>query len=422
MANHEVKVGAFALSGAAVLAGIITFMGALSFGPAGYKLHINYPQVDGLMKGHMVRYAGVQVGTVKDIKVATDKVEVVADIEKNIKIPKGAAFTISADGILGEKFVNIVPPRSYDSGYIEEGSHINGVSGGGMDSFFADSGELLRRLEKIAVAFENIFGDPEVQNSLKTGFKDFGEISVNMNKFTGIMAEVAVASQQYIVSMIRQMNELSRHMNSTVAHIDSVMTGVDNDGATGRNVAAIAQHMAQTSERMENIVKVLEQVAQDPVTSQSLKETLVNVRETSAKANKILGTFSEAEFALDAGRSFKAEDWRGSMGVKLKPGEKNYIYMGGYDIGGSNKVDFIAGRKFGRAGLEAGAMQGELGVGASYDFGNSLKIYSQAYNFDNLKVRLGGEVRLSDGISLYGESMDVRGNSKDTYFGVRSYF
>ncbi len=99
MANHEVKVGAFALSGAAVLAGIITFMGALSFGPAGYKLHINYPQVDGLMKGHMVRYAGVQVGTVKDIKVATDKVEVVADIEKNIKIPKGAAFTISADGM-----------------------------------------------------------------------------------------------------------------------------------------------------------------------------------------------------------------------------------------------------------------------------------------------------------------------------------
>ena len=39
------SVGAFALGGAVVLAGIITFMGAFSFGKKGYELRINYPQV-----------------------------------------------------------------------------------------------------------------------------------------------------------------------------------------------------------------------------------------------------------------------------------------------------------------------------------------------------------------------------------------
>ena len=67
----EVKVGAFALGGAIALAGIITFMGAFSFGKKGYELRIDYPQVSGLMPGHVVRYAGVQVGTVKKLNVGS---------------------------------------------------------------------------------------------------------------------------------------------------------------------------------------------------------------------------------------------------------------------------------------------------------------------------------------------------------------
>ena len=47
---------------------------------------------------------------------------------------------------------------------------------------------------------------------------------------------------------------------------------------------------------------------------------------------------------------------------------------------------------------------------------------SQLYDFDDSKVRLGGEVRVTDNLSVYGESMDLKGNKSDTYVGVRSYF
>ena len=49
MSSSEMKVGAFALGGAVVLAGIITFMGAFSFGKKGYELRINYPRVSCLL-------------------------------------------------------------------------------------------------------------------------------------------------------------------------------------------------------------------------------------------------------------------------------------------------------------------------------------------------------------------------------------
>lgn len=422
MGSSEVKVGAFALGGAVVLAGIITFMGAFSFGKKGYELRINYPQVSGLMPGHVVRYAGVQVGTVKKLNVTPDKVEVITEIEDNIKIPQGAVFSIAADGIMGEKYVNIAPPAKAGQGFIAEGSTLKGVPGGGMDEFFANSGDLVTRMENIATAFENIFGDKEVQESMKDGFKNMRDISEHMNTFTKVMAEVAVANQQDISQMIHQVNELSQRMNGTASHIESIMNGVDNDGQTGRNIAAIAENMAQTSQRMASIVQVLETVAKDPVTQQSLKETLVNVKETSAKANKILGTLTEAKISADAGYAAKGGDWRGSLGVTLRPSDEAFVYMGGYDIGEANKFDFIVGRQLGGAGVSMGAMQGEFGVGLSYDVGRDFKLYSQLYDFDDAKVRLGGELRLTDSFSVYGETMDVRGSKRDTYMGVRTYF
>lgn len=422
MGASEVKVGAFALGGAVVLAGIITFMGAFSFGKKGYELRINYPQVSGLMPGHVVRYAGVQVGTVKKLNVAPDKVEVVTEIDDNIKIPHGAVFTIASDGIMGEKYVHIVPPAKPGQGFITEGSTLKGVPGGGMDEFFASSGDLVTRLENIAGAFENVFGDKEVQESMKNGFKNMQGITENMNTFTKVMADVAVANQQDITQMIHQINELTQKMNATAGYIESTMKNMDNNGETGKNAAAIVKNMADTTKRLENIVQMLETVAKDPVTQQSLKDTLVNVKEASAKANKIMGAFTEAKISADAGYSAKGSDWRGNLGVTISPSDKNFLYMGGYDIGEANKFDFIMGHKLGNAAVSMGAMQGDFGVGLSYDFGKDFKLYSQLYDFDDAKVRLGGELRLTNTFSLYGETMDVRGTKRDTYMGVRTYF
>ena len=63
MGTSEVKVGAFALGGAVVLAGIITFMGAFSFGKKGYELRIDYPQV----RNHFRRDHKVEVRVKKKL-------------------------------------------------------------------------------------------------------------------------------------------------------------------------------------------------------------------------------------------------------------------------------------------------------------------------------------------------------------------
>ena len=46
----------------------------------------------------MVRYAGVQVGTVKGLAVNEDGIEVTAEINDNVRIPQESTFSINSDG------------------------------------------------------------------------------------------------------------------------------------------------------------------------------------------------------------------------------------------------------------------------------------------------------------------------------------
>ena len=53
-------------------------------------------------------------------------------------------------------------------------------------------------------------------------------------------------------------------------------------------------------------------------------------------------------------------------------------------------------------------MQGEFGVGLGYNIADSFRLYTQVYDFDDTKVKLGGELKINDNFSLLGEQTDLR--------------
>ena len=128
MNPSEVKVGAMTLGGALVLALIVSFLGAFSIFDRGYNLEISYPSVSGLKVGNEVRYAGVPVGSVKDIKVLPNRILVTAAMNKGVQIPQGSVFSLGADGILGDKFVDIVAPEKVSGNFIPKDSAVTGTT------------------------------------------------------------------------------------------------------------------------------------------------------------------------------------------------------------------------------------------------------------------------------------------------------
>ena len=66
--------------------------------------------------------------------------------------------------------------------------------------------------------------------------------------------------------------------------------------------------------------------------------------------------------------------------------------------------------------------EGEAGVGAEKQFGK-VTLGADAYDFNAFKVRLRGEVKLSDELSVVGQSYGVnRRDSRDAYLGVKYQF
>jgi len=421
--TSEVKVGAVALGAIAIFMAIISFLGTFSFAGGGYRMSVLYDQVGGLKEGHVVRYAGVDVGTVRAVNVDGNKVHAVLKIKEGIRIPQGSNFSIGSEGMLGEKFVAILPPEKLNGRFIEPGEEVTGSPGAGLDEFMASSAKVLEKVEGIADALNNVLGDKEVQKSMRDGFLNARDISANLNTFSKVMAEVAVDNQKDMTVMIRQLTQMSERMNNVAEHLDSIMAGADNNGQSGKDLALMARNLATASERVEKMTGVLEKVVTDPKTENDLRDTLKNAKETSEKANRVLSTLETSRFQAEALYNDKNGDWLTNMGVTLRPKEKSFVYLGAHDMGGSDKLDLQFGRDINDISLRLGATQGKLGVGFDYRIGNSFKLFADVYDFDETKVKVGGEYMFNPSLSLVGESLDVTGHGSDNaYVGIRTYF
>lgn len=426
MKTSEAKVGALTLGGAVILAGMISFLGAFKLFDGGYDLHVAYPSVNGLQVGSAVRYAGVPIGTVKSARVEPDQVVVTMHVDKGIQIPQEAEFSIGSDGVMGEKFVDVRPPKKYSGVYLRPDSTLTGQPSGDINDFMASSGKVLEKLEGIADALNNVFGDKEVQKSMRDGFINARDISNNLNTFTKIMADSAKENQAEIHNMVSQFNQMSIRMNKTMAHVESLMAGVDANGETGRNVAVMAQNLAITSKNIEQISGTLAEVATDPQTKEDLKATIHNARGVTERANKILGMGDgmKVKTHADILHNVKGGSWRSNFGMQFDKSKKGtYGYLGASSIGDDTKLDLYFGKKFRGVDISTGAMQGKFGIGLGYGINDRFRIYSQLYDFSDSKLRLGGEYMIKDDIFLVGESLDLlHGNKQDVYLGIRAYF
>jgi len=91
---------------------------------AGYQVQAKFDRVDGLVIGSDVRLGGIKVGTVVGQELETDTYLAVVrmTIDPKIKLPADSSAEIVSDGLLGSKYLSLVPGG--DEGFIEVGGEI----------------------------------------------------------------------------------------------------------------------------------------------------------------------------------------------------------------------------------------------------------------------------------------------------------
>lgn len=116
--QFELKVGVFILIGIAILFFIVFSIGDINLSKTGYKIKVLFGFASGIGPTAPVRLAGVGVGQVQGIHIIYDekekktKAELTVWINDETKIEEDAVVTINTLGLLGEKYLEILPGTS----------------------------------------------------------------------------------------------------------------------------------------------------------------------------------------------------------------------------------------------------------------------------------------------------------------------
>jgi len=134
--SRNLRLGWFVTIGTVLLIGALYLVGNKQnlFGST-FTITAKFYNVNGLMVGNNVRFAGIDVGTVKSVEIVTDSsVNVVMIIEKKVQrfIKKNAIANVGTDGLMGNKLININAGFDGASG-VEEGDELKALRPVEMD-------------------------------------------------------------------------------------------------------------------------------------------------------------------------------------------------------------------------------------------------------------------------------------------------
>lgn len=107
----NIRLGLFVIAATILLITAFYFIGKKQnlFGDT-FRISARFYNVNGLMQGNNVRYAGINVGTVESVEIVSDSaVEVIMLLEKKAQrfIKTNSLASVGTDGLMGNKLVNI---------------------------------------------------------------------------------------------------------------------------------------------------------------------------------------------------------------------------------------------------------------------------------------------------------------------------
>ena len=164
--KRERLAGLFVLIGLLLLGVLIVEFGRFGDRFRGhYPLYVEFPDTAGIIKNSEVRLRGAKIGRVATrpeltITQKASTVRMEMRIRNDVQVPLDSIFEISSTGLLGDKFIEIIPPDQETGNYYQDGDSIAGRGAGGFDSLKSDAEDIARDtsqlIKEAKVTFQKI--------------------------------------------------------------------------------------------------------------------------------------------------------------------------------------------------------------------------------------------------------------------------
>jgi phospholipid/cholesterol/gamma-HCH transport system substrate-binding protein len=354
--NNFIKLGIFTAAGFLAIVISIIATGSFSFSET-YDIYAKFDNISGLTKKSKVKIAGVDIGILKEISLDGSKAKLKLSINKRHILYKNAIASIVSMGIIGTKYIEIIPGDA-NFGEIKNGDYIS----------IKQSVSLEETLNNITSKLNDAFDNQKTGNLMQN------------------LADAVYALKEFLENIDAQ--------NSNINYAI-------------KNIADISNKIDIIVTRIYNGEGTVGTLINDRQMSEDLKQTVMSVKETADNLNKFIRRGSDLRISWEyLGRyDLKDKRFRNDIGIEIAPNPHKFYYVGISNIGDKNdnslsetekenlnSIDALLGFRGEKSEIFAGMIRTKAGIGFGYSFFQPiyapyklLQARVTAYNFSREK-------------------------------------
>lgn len=302
----ELRVGAFVLFAVAIVAIFVFYVtgeGALFARQMELKTYL--PYVSGLESGAPVRLAGVEIGTVKSVRLSEFRDDPSRHTEITFRVNRSYQNDIRTDstayttteGLLGESVLELT--RGVTGAPIPPGATVPGVVRPGIKEIVQNVGIITDDIRIVTAdirsgkgTFGKLIEDPALYNRARQAVEEFQSLTQRTADGEGTLGKLMVSEELY------------NQMKGTATTLDEVVRDLrGGQGTLGKLIydPAVYDKASSVVDRADRIVARVEAgegtlgklITEDKL-HQDVKQTFANVREITRKINEGEGTLGRA--------------------------------------------------------------------------------------------------------------------------------
>ncbi|MEZ4387994.1 MAG: MlaD family protein [Candidatus Krumholzibacteriia bacterium] len=245
--SREIQVGVMVVIGIAILVGGLMFFKNVKLDTSMATYSVDFPAVEGLLKGDRVQVRGIRVGSVQGFEILPGKVRVHLEIEDWVRLYDNARVVLVLKGIVGEVLVDIEPG---DGTLVQPGYVFTGRNAASMLALGDRVNVALDRMAALSDEVRGFVGELRGQG-LVTGVLAATERTVL--EVEGTVAENRVALRELTVNL----SELTAAVQAALGDgkLDTTLTAAR--GAAESLTATLAD-LSETNARLASLLDKLD--------------------------------------------------------------------------------------------------------------------------------------------------------------------
>lgn len=295
---REGSVGLLILVALAVFVGLVVWLRGLNIANRSYKFVVNFASVAGMRVGASVRYRGVSVGKITEVKARTNGVDATVEITPaNLLIPRDVVIEANQAGLVGETSIDITPLKPLP----KDALSLNPLSRQcnskqvicNQDRLSGQIGVSFDELLRSTIRISNVYSNPVFFDNVNTLTKNASVAATGVAKLTSELSLLSRSFRQEAGSLSTSTKSLTSTTNQTVSELGrSASRSLNQVGFAASRFGNTADQYSLTAAQLNKLVTSANELV---VTNRgALVQTLNSVSQTSDQLRVVLSSLTPA--------------------------------------------------------------------------------------------------------------------------------